>query len=286
MPPRLVCLGYSLLRYIFGLAQSHKREDRFAWGRCLRFVLFPCTKCLGLVQVTRNLRLGLADAIAFDFCCKIFHVLHRAQTWLNTSSPCKWIKLAMEYDKYRFDIAKSDPKYALTENGCCATVKYWDPGRYQGCLLSKMPEVSKQEIAGALEETGAHYFEFQIANTNSNEEDGDWVYGFCRPDIDVTEDDISILPGSWIVWQSGSNWYTHTTGASGKLDPCTSNENRFHVGTCVGILLDFNQGTTSIIWNGQIVDASTMTGVTGPLLPCIGIFPKWVSVRIRGHLHL
>ena len=57
-------------------------------------------------------------------------------------------------------------------------------------------------------------------------------------------------------------------------------------GDRVGLLLSLDDGSVSVVRAGRVVGYRVITGVVGPVVPCIRIFSVGKAVRIHGELEV
>ena len=124
-----------------------------------------------------------------------------------------------------------------------------------------------------------HYWEIQRVVHGGGQ--GNFVFGVCRPEINVASH-IHGKPDAWLAYHwDGGNWRLRCssckgTGCTDKRDMADDER--------VGLLLDLDNGGTLTLYRNNIPCGTIAVGLVGPLLPCISPVYTNISVRIHGNL--
>ena len=282
----LQLLDPELLREVILLAAPHPpfnnhRRRLHSWCRFLELVVRPLARAFGRLVVTPDINLSVADAAAFEVCVRRYGSVEAAKERLRrTQNANTWVALvARGHWSYSFDKSKSNAKYELAEGGRLVTVKIEHFGM-PACIATAKGVAD----GGVLQGAGRHYFELEVVE-DGEEKDGAGMLGVCRPDTDYNTDEFYEQPGTWLIYHQHRHWDTHVGGKTtdiSSLMACGSQS--FPKGSRRGILVDLGRGTMSIVSNGKVVCGDVMTGITGPVLPCLSLCDEGTSVRLHGEL--
>lgn len=279
-------LDWGLLREVLLLAAPHPpfnnhRRHLHSWCRCLELVMRPLVRAFGPVVVGPGIKLSVSDAVAFEVCVRRYGGVEAAKEQLQrTRNANTWVALAASGRWcYSFDKSKSSAKYELAEGGRLVTVQIEHFGM-PACIATAKGTTD----GGVLQGTGRHYFELEVVE-DGEEKDGAGMLGVCRPDTDCNADDFYELPGTWLIYHQHHHWDTHVGGKTTDITSFMACDSQsFPKGSRKGILVDLGRGTISIVCNGKVVCGDVITGITGPVLPCVSLCDEGTSVRLHGEL--
>ena len=84
----------------------------------------------------------------------------------------------------------------------------------------------------------------------------------------------------------GNSWKTYCEGVTTDIKHRLGNILDLREGDRVGLLLSLHDGTISMVREGKVVGHKIITGVTGPVVPCICINSIDKAVRLHGELEV
>eukprot|EP00729_Bicosta_minor_P032577 gene32577-biopygen31381 len=135
--------------------------------------------------------------------------------------------------------------------------------------------------------SGVHFWELEVVKNEVNPPDspGAWMFGVCRPGIDLDNGkNFHSRADTWVVYQDNDPYWalfcSTCAGTGITLDP----KPKLPDGSRIGLLLDLdNGGTLTMHWEGKPC-GTIAEGLVGPLLPCISSIWDGKVVKIHGGL--
>ena len=289
--------------YVPTAVPTFTRAERREWAMVLELVMRPLTRRLGLWEVARGVRLQVPDAAAWDWCVRFFGGEARArQIMLETrlaapswsaADPWEypWVAWAAAGPwEYVFGAAKYSQHCIVKDRGR-VIANNSNSMKMPYCMAT----ATRAASGGVLDDRGVHYFEFELVESPVRDNprmvgggfDGKVMFGFCDPIVKELPQHDFAKRDTWVispstVYGTPCEWYAFEDRRKKRLH--LTDAVFFRPGSRVGLLLDLGAGTISVVQGGRVVGNTVMKGVTGPLLPCVGMRIRGQSIRVHGGL--
>ena len=189
-----------------------------------------------------------------------------------------WKRLVRLTERWTFT-QKHGAQYRLLDD--TTVIKRGYLGNYDGICIATMGNITLHR--------GRHYFEWERTQMAGSYElkNGWFCFGFCRPDTDASQPAFYQHLDFPLVHHKTLCWYTLSKGEKyRRIKRHLTDASDLEPGERVGLLLDLTAGTISLVRSNKVVGDKIITGVSGPLLPCVLLFFPGVSVRLYGNLPL